>query len=193
MMSILIALGFTSSTFGSFDLEHPVAVRRLHLIGLHGHRQLHAAFELPVDALDAMHVLVLDVSGWPHAHPSGSAGPPVIDRDTSLSVTPGSSKLENEAHPWSREYPEQAPRCVRRPRPSGLPRKLSKSRFTSSRHIGHAPERIPSLDGYERAPTLNRHLQKPSCRLSAGPCGSRHLLSTQVHISSECIDCQISD
>src|SRR6185436_19174391 len=43
-------------------LEHPIAVRRLHLVRLHGHRQLHAAFELPVDALDAIHVLVLDVS-----------------------------------------------------------------------------------------------------------------------------------
>src|SRR6185369_9047414 len=43
-------------------LEHPIAVRRLHLVGLHGHRQLHAALELPVDALDVVRGLVFDVS-----------------------------------------------------------------------------------------------------------------------------------
>src|SRR5438552_555328 len=41
------------------DLQHAVAVRRLHLVGLDGHRQLHQPLELTVGALDVEELLIL--------------------------------------------------------------------------------------------------------------------------------------
>src|SRR5262249_12728095 len=50
--------------FGLWKLhfQDAVSVSCLHLVSLNGHRQLHAALELPVDALATMRVLVLELT-----------------------------------------------------------------------------------------------------------------------------------
>src|SRR4029453_16597149 len=45
-------LGLHFLSLRQLDLEHSVAIGRRHLLGLDGHRQPHAALELPVDALE---------------------------------------------------------------------------------------------------------------------------------------------
>src|SRR5206468_6147338 len=55
-------LGLDLVRLRELHFEDSVAVRRLHLLGLHGHRQLDAALELPVDALDVMDALVLGLT-----------------------------------------------------------------------------------------------------------------------------------
>src|SRR5437867_910746 len=163
-------------------LEHPIAVRRFHLVGLHGHRQLHAAFELPVHALDVIHALVLDVS-------VGRALPlqdQQIPRDRQGHILVGDAwklEVQNELILGLVNIQNRRPGAWYRGR--GSPQEAVEEAVHLSLHIGHVPERIPPLDGHERTPTLNRHF-KALLWLSAGPLlGSRNILSTQViyHLS----------
>src|SRR6266566_3086822 len=177
-------LGLHLFRFRQLHFEHPVAVRRLHLVGLHGHRQLHAALELPVNPLDVMDALFL---GLTVERPLALHGQQ-ISRDRQGYVLLRDTWKHEIQHEVILRLMHVEDRCPgphrRSSRGGGRPSEETVEQAVHlSLYVGHVAERIPPLDGHERTPTLNRHLKAlpGSCRSPWTPASFEYV----THISSE--------
>src|SRR5206468_7806080 len=140
---------------GQRDLQHAVAVARLHLVGLHRHRQLHQPLELAVHTL---RVQVLAVLGL--VVPAALA----LDREQ---VAGNGYRHVLLAHAGQLDVQHQVILGLvhvdgRQPRTSARPRHgTAEERVEQPVHlaldVADIAERLPTICGPERTPTLHRH------------------------------------
>src|SRR5207249_3550804 len=136
-------LGLHFLRLRQLDLEYPVTIGRLHLLRLYGHRQPHAALELPVDSLDVASVLALGVAS---ERTLTLHGQQVLgDRQRHVLVLdPRQLELEHEVvlglvHVDSRRPAAYIGRGCR------SPQEASEEAIDLLLNVGHVAERIPSL------------------------------------------------
>src|SRR6267142_2160409 len=155
-------LGLDLVRLRELHFEDSVAVRRLHLLGLHGHRQLDAALELPVDALDVMDALVLGLTVECALALHGQQVP--YDRQGHILLRDTRQlEIQHEIILGLMHVENRCPRPHRRPgrRGSRPSQETVEQAVDLSLYVGHVAKRIPSLNGHERTPTLNRHFLSP--------------------------------
>src|SRR5262249_40865662 len=142
------------------DLQNAVAIRRLHAISLHRHRQLDQPLELAVGPLHVEQILFLDLI----LEPTFALHRQQIARDRYAHVLFADAR---HLHAHNQLILGGVHVTRSRPGPPGptrrTPEKVVEEAIDFALDVGHA-ERLPSIHGRktERTPTLHRHREWPS-------------------------------
>src|SRR5512132_1144806 len=173
------------------DLQHAVAIGRLHFVGLNGHRQLHQALELPVRALEVQERLLLQLLLEPALASDGQQ----IPRDRHghvLLVYARDLDREHEVVLGLVHVHERRPLTPRLTGPGGGTREEAVEQPVHlTLDVAEIAERLPTLHRRsERTPTLHRHESSSfsPCPASSGGRDLEYILL----ISTECVSVKSS-